>query len=261
MALEIHPIATDRKSGEFDLFEDLVLSAERNRVRVEGGDVVAVSSKYVSNSQGRIVDLDGVRAYPDGKRLAARYGMPETLAEVVSRESDQVFGGIAGFVMSATGGGILAPNAGIDRSNSKKNTVIPYPSDPYRTAEQLRRKIFLGLGINAGVIITDSRLMPSRAGTVGVAVSCAGIEPVNDMRAQRDLDGSPLKVTMQATADGLATVANHAMGEGAESRPYAIIKNSGARLTGRRISAGEVAVARDQCVYARSMKNDDRAQF
>ena len=40
------------------------------------------------------------------------------------------------------------------------------------------------------------------------------IEPVLDMRAKKDLDGNPLKVTFQAVADNLAAIANYKMGEG-----------------------------------------------
>ena len=225
MALEIHPVVVDKKIGKFDLFEDLVASMKKNRIWIETGDIIVVSSKYVSNSQGRIVDLKNVQVFPKGRDIAVKYSIPYTLAEIISRESDDILGGISGFVMSLIDD-IVAPNAGIDRSNSKKDTVVLYPNDPYRMAEELRRKIFLEFMINVGIIIIDSRLMPSRAGTVGVAISCAGIEPVNDMRAQKDLDGNPLKVTMQATADSLATVANHSMGEGAELRPYVIIKKS-----------------------------------
>ena len=254
MGLEIHPLTVERRSGAFALFEDLVTALEANGAVIEDGDVLAVSSKYLAGAQGRVVDLEGVRTYPGAGGIAKRYRMPEKFAEVVRRESDAVLGGIVGFVMSAIDG-ILAPNAGIDRSNSGGGggRVILYPSDPYRDAEGLRRKIFLRFSVNAGVIITDSRLMPARAGTVGVAIACAGMEPVKDMRAQRDTAGNPLKVTVQATADGLAAAANHGMGEGAESRPYVLIKKSGARLTARRIRSGEVAIPHDQCVYLRSL--------
>ena len=254
MALEVHPITVERKTQKFDLFEDMVTSIEKNHVKIENGDVIVISSKYISNAQGRIIDQKRVRVFPNGQEIATKYNMPETLAEIVSRESDQIFGGISGFVMSSIDN-ILAPNAGIDKSNSKKNTVILYPNDPYQIAEELKRKIFLEFTTNVGIIIVDSRLLPSRVGTVGVAISCAGIEPINDMRAQKDLDGNPLKVTMQAIADGLATIANHTMGEGAESRPYVIIKKSDAKLTGRRIRSNEIAISHDQCVYVRSLKN------
>ena len=95
--------------------------------------------------------------------------------------------------------------------------------------------------------------MPSRVGTIGVAIACAGIEPVSDRRAEKDLDGNPLKVTFQAVADNLASIANHKMGEGSESQPFAIIKNSGAKITDRKISKNEMAISHDQCVYIRGL--------
>ena len=95
--------------------------------------------------------------------------------------------------------------------------------------------------------------MPLRVGTSAVALACAGIEPILDMRAQMDLDGNPLKVTFQAVADNIASIANHKMGEGSESRPFAIVRDSGVRLTGRRISPDEMAVSAGQCVYVRSL--------
>ncbi|KAG2480677.1 MAG: F420-0:gamma-glutamyl ligase [Nitrosopumilales archaeon] len=109
--------------------------------------------------------------------------------------------------------------------------------------------------VHVGIIIVDSRLMPARVGTTGVAISCAGIEPVNDMRAEKDLNGNPLKVTFQAVVDNLASIANHKMGEGSESKPFAIIRNSDAKLTDRKINPNELAVSHDQCVYVRGLRN------
>jgi len=149
----------------------------------------------------------------------------------------------------------MAPNAGIDKSNAKKGRAILYPINPYHTAEELRRKIFLKFLIHVGIILVDSRLMPARIGTSGVAIACAGIEPVLDMRAKKDLDGNPLKVTFQAVVDNLATIANHKMGEGAESKPFAIVRNSGAKLTDRKINPAEMAISPDQCVYVRGLSN------
>jgi F420-0:gamma-glutamyl ligase len=93
--------------------------------------------------------------------------------------------------------------------------------------------------------------MPARAGTTGVAIACAGLEPIYDARGQKDLDGNPLKVTLKATADNLASIANHQMGEGAESTPIAVVRDSGARLTTRKIRHDEMAISSDQCVYIR----------
>src|SRR5437660_10214901 len=102
----------------------------------------------------------------------------------------------------------MVPNAGIDKSNAQKEKIILYPIDAYIVAEQLRRKIFLKYFIHVGIIIAESRLMPARVGTTGVAIACAGIEPVSDIGGQKDLFGIPLKVTFQALAHNLASLPN-----------------------------------------------------
>jgi coenzyme F420-0:L-glutamate ligase/coenzyme F420-1:gamma-L-glutamate ligase len=95
--------------------------------------------------------------------------------------------------------------------------------------------------------------MPGRTGTTGVAISCAGFEPVQDLRAQMDLHGNPLKVTFQAVADSISTIANHKMGEGSDSKPFAIVRNSGVEFTDRIINPLEMAISSDQCVYVRGL--------
>ena len=49
------------------------------------------------------------------------------------------------------------------------------------------------------------------------------------------------------------TIANYKMGEGAESKPFTIVRNSGAKLTDRKISHSEMAISPDQCVYVRGL--------
>jgi F420-0:gamma-glutamyl ligase len=39
--------------------------------------------------------------------------------------------------------------------------------------------------------------MPTRIGTTGVAIGCAGIEPVEDQRGNKDLFGHVLKYTLK----------------------------------------------------------------
>lgn len=254
MPLTVLPLVVERKENEFDLFNTVIDSIDKNGFSLEDGDVLVISSKFVSNAQGRIIELDSVKASDQSNLISKKFRMKPQFAEVILRESDKIFGGISGFVISSSDN-ILAPNAGIDKSNAKKGKVILYPNDPYLVAEQLRRKILLKYLVHVGIIIVDSRLMPARVGTTGVAIACSGIEPVEDMRTQKDLDGNPLKVTFQAVVDNLATIANHKMGESSESKPIAIVRDSGAKLTDRRIKPNEVAISHDQCVYVRGLKN------
>lgn len=250
MRVEIIPLRAGLKEGPFDLYSDLA-SAAGAAGGVRDGDVAVVSSKYAAASQGRLVRLAGVRAYPGGRLVASRYRVSAPLAELIHRESEEVLGGVSGFVM-ASWQGMLAPNAGIDTSNARGGWAVLYPHEPHRAAEDLRRRLFVELGARAGVIFSDSRLMPSRAGTVAVSVACSGVRPVVDMRGAPDLHGRPLRVTMEAAADSLATAANHVMGEGAESAPYALVRGSGAALTSGPPRPGDRAVRPDSCVYARS---------
>jgi len=252
MHLAVIPIQSKKKNKHFDLFES-VLDSLRSR-KLEEGDVLVISSKYVSNSQERLLNLDSVKASRESRVLSKKFQIKPKISEVILRESDLIFGGIAGFVITSSDN-ILAPNAGIDKSNAKKGQLILYPFEPYLVAEQLRRKFFLKFSIHIGIIIVDSRLMPARVGTTGVAIACAGIEPVLDMRTQKDLEGNPLKVTFQAVVDNLASIANHKMGEGSESIPFAIVRNSDAILTNRKIKPTEVTVPHDQCLYLRGLSS------
>ncbi len=254
MQLTVFPLLAERMETKFDVFETLLKTLKNNNESLEEGDVLVISTKYISNSQGRVVDLGKITTSEQGKKISKEYQLKSEIAEIILRESDKIFGGIGGFVITSSDN-IMAPNAGIDKSNVKKGWVILYPTDPYLTAEEIRRKIFLKFFIHVGIILVDSRLMPARIGTSGIAVSCTGIEPVLDMRAKKDLDGNPLKVTFQAVVDNLATIANHKMGEGAESKPFAIVRNSDAVLTDRKISPEEMAISPDQCVYVRGLSN------
>ena len=254
MNLTVIPLTSEKKDGKFSFFDELKRILNRNKFSIKEGDVLVISSKFLSNSQGRILDIEKSKVCQKASKIAKKFDSNAKFMEIVYRESDNILGGVAGFVMSTTNG-ILAPNAGIDKSNSKGTKVVLYPEEPYKFAEDIKRKIFLELNLHVGIIIVDSRLMPARIGTTGVAIACAGIEPTKDLRGEKDLDGNPLKVTFQATADNLASIANHKMGEGDDLHPIAIVRDSNCELTDRRIVPEEMIIPYEQCVYIRSFSN------
>ena len=254
MNLTVIPLTSEKKDGKFSFFDELKRTLDKNKFNIKEGDVIVISSKFISNSQGRILNIKKSKVCEKASKIAKKFNSNEKFMEIVYRESDKILGGVAGFVMSATDG-ILAPNAGIDKSNSKGTKIILYPNDPYKFAEDIKRKIFLEFKLHVGIIIVDSRLMPARIGTTGVAIACAGIEPTKDLRGEKDLDGNPLKVTFQATVDNLASIANHKMGEGDDLQPIAIVRDSDCELTNRRIFPEEMVIPYDQCVYIRSFSN------
>ncbi len=252
MSLTVLPVKSTLKKEQFDLFESLVTDLENSGISPQNGDVIVISSKYVANSQGRVLEYNKVVPSLDAEKIGKRFRMKPNMAEIILRESDIIFGGIPGFVITSSDN-IMAPNAGIDKSNTKNGTVVLYPNEPYVAAEHLRRKFLLKNNTHLGIIIADSRLMPGRVGTVGVAISCAGIEPIVDLRGEKDLHGNSLKVTFQAVADDLASIANLKMGEGSDATPCVLIRDSSAQLTNRKIQENEMAISYEHCVYVRGL--------
>jgi coenzyme F420-0:L-glutamate ligase / coenzyme F420-1:gamma-L-glutamate ligase len=244
LVVEILPISVKTQRRKFHLFEKLRGFAYRNN------DVVVISSKFVSMSEGSIVKLSGVKVTKRANDLAIQNHMDARLAELVLRESDCILGGVPGFLL-AIRDGMIAPNAGIDKSNVPKGYAILYPRSPFDTAEILRLKFLVELGLRVGIVIADSRLMPTRIGTTGVAIGCAGFEPVDDQRGKRDLFGNILRVTLKATADSIATMGVAVMGESNESTPVAIVRGANVVWSDRKFSWKDMAVDPSEDIYLR----------
>lgn len=246
----LNPIKIKTKRKIFDLFDTIISS----KFKFKHNDILVLSSKFVSMSEGSVLDLHKIKPSNKAKEIAKNYQMDPNLVEVVIRESDIIFGGLPGFLLTIRKG-ILAPNAGIDKSNVPYNNIICLPNDPFLSAETLRLEFLTRLGIQVGIIISDSRLMPTRIGTTGVAIGCAGIEPVEDQRGNKDLFGNVLKYTLKATADSLATMGTFVMGESNESIPVVVIRGTNISFTDRRLSWKDLAIDYEIDIYFRSIQN------
>jgi coenzyme F420-0:L-glutamate ligase / coenzyme F420-1:gamma-L-glutamate ligase len=248
----LNPIKIKTQRNLFDLFDTIISS----KFKFKDKDILILSSKFVSMSEGSILDLKKIKPGNKAKEIAKTYQMEPSLVEAVIRESDFILGGLPGFLLTIRNG-ILAPNAGIDKSNVPLNNIICLPNDPFLSAETLRLEFLTRLGIKVGIIISDSRLMPTRIGTTGVAIGCAGIEPVEDQRGNIDLFGHVLKYTLKATADSLATMGTFVMGESNESIPVVVIRGINIPFTDRRLSWRDLAIDHETDIYFRCMKNFD----
>lgn len=245
LVVEILPISIKTQRSTFDLFESMQGFVYKNN------DIVVISSKFVSMSEGSIVKLSSIKATKRARDLSIQNHMDAKLAELVLRESEYVMSGVPGFLL-AIRDGMIAPNAGIDKSNVPKGHAILYPRDPFGTAEKLRLRFLAQLGIRVGIVIADSRLMPTRIGTTGVAIGCAGFEPVEDLRGKRDLFGNILRVTFKATADAIATMGVMVMGESDESTPVAVVRGANVLWSDRKFSWKDMAVEPFEDIYLRA---------
>ncbi|MFI0217705.1 coenzyme F420-0:L-glutamate ligase [Streptomyces lydicus] len=171
------------------------------------GDVLLVTSKIVSKAEGRVVEATDREAAIDREtvRVVARRG---TLRIVENRQ---------GLVMAA---------AGVDASNTPRGTVLLLPEDPDASARALRAGLRAALGVDVGVVISDTFGRPWRNGLTDVAIGAAGVRVLDDLRGGTDAYGNPLGATVVATADELAAAGDLVKGKAA-GLPVAVVRGLG----------------------------------
>ena len=254
--LTLSPVRASARSSKFDVVDFI---DGRVGSKLKDGDVLVISSKFVAVSEGRVVDLSRVKVGVSARELAEKYRMDPRLCELVVRESDEVIGGIPGFLLTSKDG-LLTPNAGIDKSNVKHGSVVLYPRRPEESAWMIREGLKFSRGVTVGVVICDSRLSPTRRGTTGVAVAASGVEAVLDMRGRKDLFGNVLKVTAQGVADDLSSAAEILMGESDEATPIVLVRGLRRNLLREtEYPAKRFAISMAECVYLRSLGYSTRA--
>lgn len=173
--------------------------------------VLAVTSKIVSLAENRFVPKDTIEK-----------------KDLVRREADIFLGEVAHGCLLTIKHGHLLVGAGIDESNSEVPGYILYPENPYQSARALWQRLREAWRVKElGIILTDSRTFPLRRGVTGVCLSHAGFQAVKNMVGTKDLFGRELRMTQINYADGLAAAAVLGMGEGAESRPLALLTDTG----------------------------------
>ena len=173
--------------------------------------------------------------------------MPAEFVEVVLEESEKVYGGVPGALLTLKNGQATA-NAGVDRKNAPGNGVVLWPLDATASAKRLRKELKERTGKEMGLIVVDSRVTPLRLGTIGVSLASVGFKRVRDFRRKRDLFGRRTRITLQAVADGIAGAAQLLMGEARESTPFVLVRGASVEFDGREGEA-ETQLSERDCLY------------
>ncbi|MEU3373665.1 coenzyme F420-0:L-glutamate ligase [Streptomyces sp. NPDC006660] len=171
------------------------------------GDILLVTSKIVSKAEGRITEAADREAAIDA----------ETVRVVARRGSLRIVENRQGLVMAA---------AGVDASNTPAGTVLLLPEDPDASAAAIRAGLRDALGVEVGVIVTDTFGRPWRGGLTDVAIGAAGVRVLNDLRGSTDKHGNPLSATVVALADELAAAGDLVKGK-AGGLPVAVVRGLG----------------------------------
>jgi coenzyme F420-0:L-glutamate ligase / coenzyme F420-1:gamma-L-glutamate ligase len=201
---------------------------------LEDDDVVVVTSKIVSKSEGGFVDLRTITPSPRACQLATRTEKDPRLVELVLRESVGVSRARPGILIVRHRLGFTSSVAGIDHSNvgGDDDLVLLLPVDPDGSAARLRAGLEAASGRRLAVVVTDTHGRPFRRGNIGVAIGVAGLPSLVDMRGDVDLFGRVLVATEVPLADMVAAAAGLIAGETAESLPVVVLRGLARRGDG-----------------------------
>jgi dihydrofolate synthase / folylpolyglutamate synthase len=208
--MKIKAIKTPIFKEKDDLIEFIIKSIPS----IKEGDIIVVTSKIVALSEGRVVSIKNEKEREALIKSESQFAMRTKFA--VHKE----------YVWITIKDGMVLASAGIDESNANGKTIL-LPKDSFNSAVEIRKSLKKYYKVkNFGVIITDSRLLPLRAGVVGVALGYAGFKGVRSYIKTPDIFGRMLEFSRTDIADSLATSAVLLMGEGNECQPLATIKDA-----------------------------------
>ena len=193
------------KTDVFKEGDNLVAFITRYIPKIKDGAILIVTSKIVALAEGRVASV-------------------KDKEKIIKAESTWALK--TKYVWLTEKDGMILANAGVDESNAGGKLIL-LPKDSFAAAERIRSSVLQKTRIKKlGVIITDSRIMPLRAGVVGVALGYAGFKGLRDYRGKKDISGRKLKFSQTDVADSLATAAVVVMGEGSELQPLAVITDA-----------------------------------
>lgn len=198
--LEILPVLG---IGDLRPGDDLAAEIAAHFPDLHDGDVLVVTSKAISKTEGRLILLD---TDDEELREAARQ-------EAIEAETVRVVAARGPLKIVENRNGLVLAAAGVDLSNVARNEIALLPLEPDASAHLLREAIHERLGVEVGVIISDSMGRPWRAGIVDNAIGVAGLSAVTDPRGALDSYGNRLAVTQVAVADEIAAAADLVKGK------------------------------------------------
>jgi coenzyme F420-0:L-glutamate ligase/coenzyme F420-1:gamma-L-glutamate ligase len=206
-----------------DLGRIIAEAARAQSVTLQNDDVLVVTQKAVSKSEGRFVNLDDVEPSALAIEIATPWDKDPRHVEVVLRESKRIVKMDRGVIIVETRHGLVCANAGVDASNVPNGQLMLLPVDPDASAQHIRESLRTQTGADVAVIVSDTFGRPWRAGYTEVAIGVAGMLPIIDYVGKIDTHGRELKATWICVADELASSAELVTGK-VNRVPVALIR-------------------------------------
>jgi coenzyme F420-0:L-glutamate ligase len=236
-----------------NLVEVVLESLRAQQLSLEDNDILALASKIVSYSQGRIVKLSEVKPSAKAKKLAKEYSLEPEFAELLLREAEKVYGGVEKAVLTLKES-VLTANAGMDNKNAPLGSVVLWPENLLVWLKDFRDEIGSKTGRRIAVVVVDSGLIPLRIGTIGLALAVAGFSPTREWRGKQDLYGRTMVITRHAVADDLASAAHLLMGEASGKNPIVLIRDAPVDFDDKVHGSAEMMIPFKECIFMNTFK-------
>jgi coenzyme F420-0:L-glutamate ligase / coenzyme F420-1:gamma-L-glutamate ligase len=207
--VEILPVAG---LPEFRPGDDLSVAVAAAAPWLRDGDVVVVTSKVVSKCEGRLVPAPQDAEERD-----------ELRRKLVDQEAVRVLARKGRTLITENRIGLVQAAAGVDGSNVGRDELALLPVDPDASAAALRAGLRERLGVDIGVVITDTMGRAWRNGQIDAAVGAAGLAVLHGYSGAVDRFGNELVVTEIAIADEVAAAADLVKGK-LTALPVAVVR-------------------------------------
>lgn len=186
------------------------------------GDIVIVTSKVVSKSEGRVIEANDRESAIEDE--AVRVVASRTVGTGDQAKALKITQTLHGFVMAASG---------VDSSDLPEGQIALLPEDPDSSARVLRAAIGQAVpGASIGILVTDSAGRPWREGITDFAIGAAGVDVLKDFRGTKDRFGQTLDVTVTCLADELAAAAELVTPK-STGAPVAVVRGLGSAVLPR----------------------------
>ena len=192
----------------------------KSEIGIEKNDIFIVTQKIVSKSEGMERDLSNY-----------------DFEELLQSESKKIIRKRGDLVITKTHHGFICANAGIDKSNVKKNSALLLPEDPNKSADKFRKRFESLASLPIAVIISDTFGRAWRKGQVNFAIGSSGISPIDSYIGKLDSFDNELNATEIAVIDELASAAELVMKKTIDV-PIAIIR--GVDFESSKLNASEL---------------------
>ena len=208
-----------------NLSAEIIRTIKNKEFNIRDNDILCITSKLISKSEGLFVDLKSINPSQLALRLHQQIPRkdPRLIQIIIDQTSDKSGKKLQiskNFIGGWLPNGLFLTSAGVDKIDAGTAIVLPKNCD--EIAKRISDDIFDQLKVRVAIIITDSDGRIDKKGATQVAVGLYGISGLRKSQYQD-------KTNVETICDMLAASAGLLMGQKGEMLP--IVKIHGIDYT------------------------------